>query len=205
MFELKEMISDLQFNNEEYAYLAMTSKFEMQFRDKLAFSLFEKLQKDELYVCREWNLKSKKRRIDIGIVDSENNPKYLIEIKATNAQHGYTGLERGFLNHIRQHINSLVSQIEELRKEYPNSEIFGIMTGTHPEGIIRTHDFMVGSCYSPPQDSSLLEIRKAYSNTVIDTIKKSAGDRIEISELIEIRLGEFYRVPISLLIYLLKM
>ena len=40
MFELKNDI-DLQFNNEEYAYLAMTSKFEMQFRDKLAFSLFE--------------------------------------------------------------------------------------------------------------------------------------------------------------------
>jgi hypothetical protein len=140
------------------------------------------------------------KRVICELPLNNNEYAYLIEIKATNTQHSYSGLEEGNLNHIKHHIDSLILQIEGLRYDYQDAGIFGILIGTCPAGIINAPDFMVSSCYSSPQNKSLVLIKEAYCNTVI----RSIPEKIDISELVEIQVGEFYQVPVSLLVYLLK-
>lgn len=69
---LKSGIDD--FSKNELAYLSLTSKIELPFRDKWAFALHQLLS-DEFTVSREW------RRTDLAILDS-GKPKALIELKA---------------------------------------------------------------------------------------------------------------------------
>ncbi|MCQ8118191.1 hypothetical protein [Methylomonas rosea] len=72
----------LGFRQNELAYLALTSKIEHAIRDKIAFHLQENLTFS--IVAREWRfiLNSKKKLIDIAVVDSEGKETSLIEIKA---------------------------------------------------------------------------------------------------------------------------
>jgi hypothetical protein len=71
---LKGLIQAFQPN--ELAYLAMTTKIELPFRDRLAFQLHQILSPTGLLVTREWN------RIDLAVLDKSSRPLCLIELKA---------------------------------------------------------------------------------------------------------------------------
>lgn len=63
------------FEEDELAYLALTQKVELHFRDRLAWGLHKALEPDQLVVAREW------RRADLAIVQGEI-PIALVEAKA---------------------------------------------------------------------------------------------------------------------------
>lgn len=70
---LPEAARDL--GDDRLAFLALTSKPELQVRDALAWTLYQQLDAD-LVVSREW------KRTDLAIVDSEGAPRLLLEAKA---------------------------------------------------------------------------------------------------------------------------
>ncbi len=81
---LPAIIKDLssKFQNDELAFLALTSKIEFQLRDKIAFELQKELT-DEYLVCREWKPKGSNQRIDLAVLNKVTNKmECLIEFKA---------------------------------------------------------------------------------------------------------------------------
>ena len=64
----------------ELAYLALTSKVEQPFRDRLAWIIQKKNCDSGSIVAREW-----KARIDLAVLDSSKAPLALIELKAMHA------------------------------------------------------------------------------------------------------------------------
>lgn len=78
-FEVKNALKVLEhnpgvFKENELAYLALTSKPELQFRDRLAFQLHEQLI-NRITVAREW------KRVDLAFLNG-NEPQALIQLKA---------------------------------------------------------------------------------------------------------------------------
>lgn len=69
-------------NEDELAFLALTSKIENPLRDKIAFEFYKRL-KDNKIVCREYSDKEYKiRRADLAILSSNGEPECIIEFKA---------------------------------------------------------------------------------------------------------------------------
>ena len=64
-----------EFQKDELAYLALTSKIENPIRDKWAYIMQKKLKEQKISVAREW------KRSDIAIVQN-NYPFAIIELKA---------------------------------------------------------------------------------------------------------------------------
>lgn len=63
------------FQPDELAYLALTSKIELPVRDRLAFSLYRRL--DDLLIAREW------KRVDLAVLAGDGEtPEMLLEAKA---------------------------------------------------------------------------------------------------------------------------
>jgi hypothetical protein len=63
------------FNENELAYLALTSKVEFPIRDKLAYNLYKRLKEQDIIVSREW------RRSDLAFLYS-GQPIFICELKA---------------------------------------------------------------------------------------------------------------------------
>lgn len=63
-----------EFQENELAYLALTTKIELPIRDRLAFILHRQLN-EKFNISREW------KRTDLAILDGQN-PRALIELKA---------------------------------------------------------------------------------------------------------------------------
>ena len=70
------------FRENELAYLAMTSKIEMPFRDRLAFQLHNALSSNKIFVAREWPTGDSHKAIDMALIDKHGNPLDLMELKA---------------------------------------------------------------------------------------------------------------------------
>jgi hypothetical protein len=74
--KIAEALAQLQFESDELAYLALTSKPELQVRDRLAWRLHQELS-PRLLVVGEW------RRCDLAILDGEA-PIACLEFKAAH-------------------------------------------------------------------------------------------------------------------------
>ncbi len=104
-FDIENIISNItsNFQVNELAYLAFTSKIELPLRDRIAFELHKKFSDTHL-ICREWKSKESKssKRVDIAIVDKSNfKPVCLIELKAQSV----VRYEKEFTRHL---INDLI-------------------------------------------------------------------------------------------------
>ena len=81
------------FKKDELAYLALTGKIEHPIRDRLAFRLHKRLK--NLKIVREW------KRTDLAILDSNNIPTRILELKAMYTFDG-TDNRKGYLNSLIQ-------------------------------------------------------------------------------------------------------
>lgn len=120
-FDIESIISNIssKFQDNELAYLALTSKIELPLRDRIAFELHKKYSDTHL-ICREWKSKENKssNRIDIAIVDKRNlKPLCLIELKAQSV----VRYEKEYTTHL---INDLI-KIRNLSKD-DNVELYYI-------------------------------------------------------------------------------
>ena len=80
---ISEALSNLgaDFEPNELAYLALTSKVELPIRDKLAFHLHRQFNKEtNIHIAREWGMIDR-RRIDLAVIE-DDVPSMLLEIKA---------------------------------------------------------------------------------------------------------------------------
>lgn len=110
---LKETIGNIvnSFNENELAYLAITSKIENPLRDKIAYKLHEQL--NDKIICREWKDASNpenKNRYDLAILDkNEKHVECLVEFKAHSLQRQETG-------YILYELNKDLNRLEKFRQ-----------------------------------------------------------------------------------------
>lgn len=98
--DIEEIISNItsKFQDNELAYLSLTSKIELPLRDKIAFELHKKYA-DTYLICREWKSRENNsfNRIDLAIIDKKNSkPVCLIEFKAKSV----VRYEKEFTRHL---------------------------------------------------------------------------------------------------------
>lgn len=111
-----------EFQPNELAYLALTTKIELPFRDRWAFSLYRTLR-DSFAVSREW------KRTDLAILNGKS-PEVLVELKAMysfDAALDTVGIS-GFTDAMTADANKarLLAGAE--------TEIYTVLLSTHPAG-----------------------------------------------------------------------
>lgn len=103
-------------NTEEFAFLSLTGKVELTFRDKIAFYLHKDLS-TEYIIAREWKSTSSKR-IDLAILSKNGLPRVLIEFKAAFDVNYVTG---------REFKNSMKSDLVKCVNANKDSEMYFIV------------------------------------------------------------------------------
>lgn len=109
---------DKEFEKNELAYLAFTSKIERPIRDKFAWVMHRKLSK-YYHVTREYGIPGRKDKIDFAIIDKKNTEKrkVLIEFKAISIP------------------SSLKSKqtLKHMEDDFRKMELFQVKKGAKPE------------------------------------------------------------------------
>ncbi len=110
------------FEKNELAYLSLTSKMEIQVRDKLSFILYKELL-GKYIVSREW------KRVDLAILKNDNvnnEPVALIELKAM-----YTG--DFFTTKTWKHFQKAMKKdLGSATKKWPGVPIYNLLLATNP-------------------------------------------------------------------------
>ena len=115
---------DEYFDKGELAYLLLTSKIELPFRDKLAFQLQKKNK--NLFISREWS-NGKGKKIDIAILDKEKIPLVLIELTAMYTfDAGYRVMKKGYKKKL------LETDLEKMKGVSKQKNNFLILLATDP-------------------------------------------------------------------------
>lgn len=117
--------AETHFSTNELAYLALTSKIELPFRDRLAFRLHKDLAAHpEIVVSREW------KRIDLAVLRGPH-PEMLLELKAMYSfdMQGKTA-PIDYPKLIRSDVDKLRRISASYRSEPP--VIFTLLLATHP-------------------------------------------------------------------------
>lgn len=109
----------------ELAYLAMTSKIEFPFRDRLAHELYKKLGM-EPQVAREW------RKTDIAILGN-GSPITLIELKAMFTAELTTDIG------LRDYVERVEKDLLKARSLTASGEVYAILLATHPTSRYPNH------------------------------------------------------------------
>jgi hypothetical protein len=183
-----------EFYEDELAYLAITSKVELPIRDKLAYILHKNIDK-HLFVAREWN------RIDLAILDDYNEPRCLMEFKATNTQNGNGGINKGELNHIKQHLRSLMTDLISISNSCDT--FFGVFIGAHPTKTIEKLNPAIKN-YQRPDRATTEEMLRYYNNTINNFFgNATVRDKPLSIKMYEISAGKYYEIPIKVIIHLL--
>jgi hypothetical protein len=122
------LIADLKkvtdhYNQNELAYLALTSKIELPVRDKWAFLLHESLW-PEFVVTKEW------RRTDIAVLQNVI-PECLIELKA---MYSFDALNGRSLEEYIQKMNADEKKAQETSSN--NATIYTVLLATHPKSLV---------------------------------------------------------------------
>ena len=105
-------------DRDELADLAMTSKIEFPFRDKLAYELYKNLGM-EPKVAREW------RKTDIAILGN-GSPITLIELKALFTAELTTDIG------LRDYVERVEKDLVKARGLTASGEVYAILLATHP-------------------------------------------------------------------------
>jgi hypothetical protein len=106
------------FEENELAYLAVTSKIEHPFRDRLSFLLHRRYEAEGYFVAREW------KRIDMAVLNHEGQPVCLIELKA---MYTFDALTKPM------YFASLLSndEIKARRSASANTAVYSLLLATH--------------------------------------------------------------------------
>lgn len=148
---LKKFISLIhnKYEENELAYLSLTSKVENPLRDKIAFE-FQKEIGEENIICREWtNNRKSKAKADIAILDLDGKPKCIIEFKAHSSILG-----------VGQWANSLKTDFEKNKKLYNQTEVIFVLFANFINELPKNPDFENAIKY---YDSIKKSIKKNYS------------------------------------------
>ena len=113
------------FATDELAYLALTSKIELPFRDRLAFRLHKDFAAhEEVVVSREWD------RVDLAVLRGAQ-PKVLIELKA---MYSFDMQGKGAPTNFPKLVAKDVEKLQNISARYSAEPpaIFTLLLVTHP-------------------------------------------------------------------------
>ncbi len=123
---------DSEFQKNELAYLALTTKIELPLRDRWAFALHRNLAGSKRIVSREWY------RTDMAILDSSEPrvPRALIELKAMYTFDAV--LKDTGVNDFVQKMADDEQKAEKLAKKLKSNEvpIYTVLLATHPLTVV---------------------------------------------------------------------
>jgi hypothetical protein len=122
--ELVRALGNVEFEEHELAYLALTSKPELHFRDRLAWQLDKDVGTKGFGVAREW------RRIDLAVLDENGDPQALVQAKAF----GSFNKEKT----MRQREAKLSEDLDKASEKGPEAELFALLVVTHARRPLST-------------------------------------------------------------------
>lgn len=157
---IKEINSN--FDENELAYLALTSKIENPLRDKIAFELQKKIGSSNI-ICREWNdLKQYRNRVDLAILDRKGNPECLVEFKAHSSISG-----------IQQWAKEIINDLEKNKQyENQNTEMIFVLFANHHKSLPENKIFEHSIKYCK-------ELSKSTKNWSIDKMSNSFENKFK--------------------------
>jgi hypothetical protein len=116
----------ISFAPNELAYLALTSKPEQHFRDRIAFVLYRMLADKPVLVCREWN------RVDLAVLAAEDQtPGILLELKWMYSMDAWA-------DRADYHRAVLEDEAKALRLASPSTSVYTLLLATHPRTKIHS-------------------------------------------------------------------
>ena len=133
---LKRLVGGLkrleeEFQENELAYLALSSKAEKPIVDRLAFRLQRTHGSESLAVAREFTESGKIRRVDLAVV-ADRVPRLLLEAKAMNALNVYRPkLQRRYPGLMRADVNKLRKYPTDDETDQPTKVVLLLTTYTH--------------------------------------------------------------------------
>ena len=152
---LSKTLSDVgnTFEENELAYLALTTKIELPIRDKWAFTLHNKLQ-EKYTVAREW------KRTDLAVLVG-SIPEVLIELKAMYSFDAALGEQGGKRFTDRMHAD----QLKAKKISSDHTEIYTVLLSTHPKchidksmyGIVKYSNYINRAFKEIGNESSIRE------------------------------------------------
>ncbi len=116
---LLDALQEIRFARNELAYLALTSKLELQIRDRLAYQLFRR----DLICAREW------RRADLVILQN-GTPRAVLEGKAAYTFDMLWPALGGYAAALRR-------DIRKAGRLAPDAEVFALISLTYVSGPVR--------------------------------------------------------------------
>lgn len=140
------------FEMDELAYLALTSKPEFVIRDAIAFQLYRQLKPQGLLVAREW------WHSDIAILENDT-PVAIIELKS---MYTFDASKAGYQR-------AVVADIEKARGvANEGTQVFALLLVTHPSGVVDTKFSNVVKYINP--------LNKAYTMSTSDALRENASN-----------------------------
>lgn len=181
-----------EFQLDELAYLSLTTKIELPFRDRWAYTLFKKFKDTEIYVSREW------KRTDLALIKN-NSPLALIELKA---MYSFDALNPRQLNIFT---NAMLEDEKKAKKlANDNTEIYTVLLATHPttsihpslSGIVK---YDVGINKAIKKFGSSAEVQK---KSIIEINSKLNNRNVLFSG--EFNAGKAFGIDTSVLYWIVK-
>jgi hypothetical protein len=157
-----EEIKD-EFRPNELAYLAATSKIELPIRDKLAFNLHRQYEAAGFLVARE------RRRVDIAVVDHDNNAICLVELKA---MYTFDALKDP-TNYIKK---TLADELKASGKANGRTSVYSLLLATHIGESIKRHHMKVFK-YSHPVNATFLKHPDGGEAKAVEVVDDSLAGR----------------------------
>ncbi len=126
--ELLEFNVGISFLREEISFLGLTSKIEIQLRDKLATSLYNEF-KDRYIITREW------KKCDLAILDRiKLSPILLIELKSCYS------CDLVKPSTLKEYVNEIERDLEKsIKLSEENTKYYSILFITKPKNRIPDH------------------------------------------------------------------
>lgn len=113
-----------EFEDNELAYLAITSKIESPFRDQLAYHLHKRHAGAGYMIAREWTPPDQKFRIDLAVFGPCGQPNCFVELKAMYTYDALGNSER---------FQKLTFADEEKVRAHapPETTVYSLLLATH--------------------------------------------------------------------------
>ena len=180
------------FGPDELAFLALTSKPEQHFRDRIAYSLFKKLEDDCVLVCREW------KRTDLAVLNaSDQQPLILLELKWMYSMNAWT--ER-----VDYHNAVLEDEAKALRLASATTSVYTLLLATHPRQAIPPQYWSAMKYASDVNRYLLLAgTAEALAENAVNKASRLVGPH-RICASGDIDGGTAYGVPASVMWWLVK-
>lgn len=190
---LREALQNIpsEFRENELAYLATTTKVELPFRDRLAFLLHQKFNECGLLVAREWD------RVDIGIVDSNNSPHCLIELKAMYTFDALKNLSK-FTD------ATSADEVKARRLAEPYTAVYSLLLATHLDKSVQP-DFIKVVKYSAGINNAILKHQN--SDAVGSSAKNAVDENLRGRNVIDsgiMSAGRYFGMKVDIFYWLVR-